>query len=197
MSSFNWFAGVGNLTLMGWLAVSLYYWAAMSCWVTARKVRLGAEAAEDTKELRGWRSMTAAFFALGINKQLDLQTALGDAGRSLARSQGWYDQRQLAQIAFVALVAIMCLIAALILVRWMRKAPAPTWLALAGSIAIIGFVLIRAASFHHFDRLIYARGLGVRWNWILEIGGIGVVLAASHWRQSEIGRLKPGLLRKG
>jgi hypothetical protein len=44
-------------------------------------------------------------------------------------------------------------------------------------------MLIRAASFHHVDRLIGRTVLGFRWNWILEMGGIGLVLLASQWRQ--------------
>jgi hypothetical protein len=43
--------------------------------------------------------------------------------------------------------------------------------------------LIRAASFHHVDRLIGRTVLGFRWNWILEMGGIGLVLLASQWRR--------------
>jgi hypothetical protein len=50
--------------------------------------------------------------------------------------------------------------------------------------------LIRAASFHHFDRIINQKFLGFRWNWILEMSGIGVMLVASYWRQSKIGKSK-------
>jgi len=52
-----------------------------------------------------------AFLALGINKQLDLQTALTEAGRVLARYQGWYEQRQFVQLVVIALFAMTCLIA--------------------------------------------------------------------------------------
>jgi len=44
-------------------------------------------------------------------------------------------------------------------------------------------VLIRAASFHHIDRFIGDRILGLKWNWILEMGGISIVLLSSEWRQ--------------
>jgi len=187
MTSFNWSPGIGDPTVMGWLTVVLYVLAAISCWITARKLRLTAEYAEDARELRAWRSIAAAFLALGVNKQLDLQTALTEAGRVLAQFQGWYDQRRAVQVAFIVAVAITCLIAAIILVRWAYKAPAATWLALTGSVMVIGYVLIRAASFHHVDRFIHERFLGFRWNWILEMGGIGVVLVASYWRRSGVG----------
>jgi hypothetical protein len=53
-------------------------------------------------------------FALGINKQLDLQTALTELGRVLALSQGWYEQRQVVQFWFIAALAATCLLLALI-----------------------------------------------------------------------------------
>jgi hypothetical protein len=43
--------------------------------------------------------------------------------------------------------------------------------------------LIRAASFHHIDRFIGETILGLRWNWVLEMGGIGTVIVASEWRR--------------
>jgi hypothetical protein len=175
---------------MGWLTVVLYFLAAISCWIAARKLCSQAEDAGDAKELRAWRLIAISFFFLGINKQLDLQTALTEVGRILANFQGWYDQRQVVQVAFIVVVAITCLVAAIILVRWMHRAPAPTRLALMGSIMVVGYVLIRASSFHHIDRFIGERILGFRWNWILEIGGISVVLVASYWRQSGVGKAR-------
>src|SRR5215471_20103805 len=52
-----------------------------------------------------------------------------------------------------------------------------------GTTLVTGYVLIRAASFHHVDRFIGRTILGFRWNWILEMGGIALVLFASQWRQ--------------
>jgi hypothetical protein len=55
---------------------------------------------------------------------------------------------------------------------------------LTGTTLVIGYVLIRAPSFHHVDRLIGRTVLGFRWNWILEMGAIGLVLLASQWRRT-------------
>jgi hypothetical protein len=68
-------------------------------------------------------------------------------------------------------------------------------LALIGATLVLGFVLIRAASFHHMDRFIGTRILGLRWNWILEMSGIGLVLLASQWRQSLLGKSMSSSLR--
>ena len=92
--------------------------------------------------------------------------------------EGWYGRRKVVQLYFIIAVALFCGWAAVTLLVWARHSPLPTWLALVGTTSIIGYVLIRAASFHHIDRLI-GSPLGFRWNWILEMGGISVVLLAS------------------
>jgi hypothetical protein len=180
VANFNWSPGIGDPTIGGWVTVIFYLLAVISCWKTAYKlarVNTGV-----SQEQRTWRAMSALFLALGINKQLDLQTALTEVGRMLAHSEGWYDQRQVVQLAFIVLIAIICVVGALMLLIWSRNAPAPTWLALIGTMFVLGFVLMRAASFHHMDRFLGERILGFRLNWILEIGGISLVLVGSEWR---------------
>jgi hypothetical protein len=185
MTHFNWTPKIGDPTIGGWVTVVLYLLAAGSCWITARELVL-----EDigSNERRAWWAISILFLALGINKQLDLQSALTEAGRVLAHYQGWFEQRQLVQLAFIALVAIICLIAAIALLLWTRSAPTPTRLALMGTTMVLGFVLIRAASFHHVDQFIGQTILGLRWNWILEMSGISLVLFASQWRQVGIAK---------
>ena len=182
VTQFNWSPGIGDPTFAGWLTVVLYLVASVNCWILARK--LGFVDAPSSRERRAWRSISVLFLALGINKQLDLQTGFTEAGRVLANYQGWYDQRQLVQLIFIALVTVTCVAAAITLLIWARYAPIPTWFALVGTSLVLGFVLIRAASFHHVDRFIGQTVLGFRWNWVLEMGGIGLVILASQWRRS-------------
>jgi hypothetical protein len=183
VASFNWTPKIGDPTFVGWLTVVLYFVTAISCWISARKVELDGR--RRLNEHLSWRFIAILFLALGINKQLDLQTALTEAGRVVAHLQGWYEQRRLVQSAFIGLVAATCVTAAITLLFWMRRAPIPTWLALMGTILVFGFVLIRAASFHHIDRFIGESILGLRWNWVIEISGISLVFLASQWRRAE------------
>ena len=185
MTHFNWTPKIGDPTIAGWVTVVLYLLAAGSCWISAQK--LGLESV-GSNEGRAWRAISVLFLALGINKQLDLQTALTEAGRVLAHYQGWFEQRQLVQLSFIGLVAMTCLIAAITLLVWTRSAPIPTRLALTGTTMVLGFVLIRAASFHHVDQFIGRKILGLRWNWVLEMSGISLVLLASQWRQVGIAK---------
>ena len=179
--NFNWSPGIGDPTIGGWITVILYLLAVISCWKTAYKLAMVSTGI--AQEQRAWRAISALFLALGINKQLDLQTALTEVGRMLAQSEGWYNQRQVVQLAFIVLVAIICVVAALMLLIFVRNAPAPTWLALIGTTFVLGFVLMRAASFHHIDRFLGESILGFRWNWILEMGGISLVLVGSECRR--------------
>ena len=174
MHHFNWTPGIGDPSIGGWITVVFYFLAMVSCWATSRNPEI--------KERRVWAAISILFLGLGINKQLDLQSALTEFGRVLAVEQGWYGQRQSVQLEFIILVAIICVSAIVTLLILARHAPFPTWVALLGATLVIAFVLIRAASFHHIDRFIGTTVLGFRWNWILEMGGISVVFFASRWR---------------
>jgi hypothetical protein len=180
VASFNRTPRIGDPTFVGWLTTVLYFVTSISCWILARKVELAGN--HHSNERLAWLFIAVLFLALGTNKQLDLQTALTEAGRVIAHLQGWYEQRESVQTVFIGLVATICVITAFTLLIWMRRAPIPTWLALIGTILVLGFVLIRSASFHHIDRFIGESILGLRWNWLIEIGGISLVFIASQWR---------------
>jgi hypothetical protein len=186
VASFNWTPGIGDPTLVGWLTVGLYFATSISCWKLRHKIELDGK--RSSNEYLAWRFIAILFLALGINKQLDLQTALTEAGRVVAHLQGWYEQRRSIQLDFIGLVAATCVAAAITLLIWMRRAPLPTWLALIGTVLVFGYVLIRAASFHHIDRFIGESILGLRWNWVIEISGISLVFIASQWRQISLSK---------
>ena len=180
---FNWRPGIGDPTIGGWVTVVLYVLTCVSCCRTTYTLR--SRGPEAGQERNTWLAIATLFALLGINKQLDLQTALTEIGRVLAYSEGWYAQRRQVQVAFIIGVAGLCLVAILVLLVWARSSPFQTWLALTGSCLVFGYVLIRAASFHHIDRFIDRRILGFKWNWILEMSGIGIVLLASEWRRAK------------
>lgn len=186
LENFSWRPGIGDPSFGGWITVALYVLAGVSCWRTA-----GVEKAVGVvvrNEASTWRLISVAFFALGFNKQLDLQSALTEIGRVVALSGGWYDQRRMVQLYFIlAMLVIAAAVIPIVLFK-VRKLSRQVLLALAGSMFVFGYVVIRAASFHHFDRFIGSRILGLQWNWILEITGIVLVALASEWRRMNISR---------
>ena len=177
MKHFDWSPGIGDPTMLGWLTVLLYLAASLLCWRVASDL-IGARAGK-TRESRIWRYISALCLALGLNKQLDLQSGLTEAFGVLAYNQGWYNQRQTVQLIFILGVAVLSLVAAIVMIRWARQSLQATRLALIGAIMLLCFVFMRAASFHHFDHYVDQRLLGVKWSWLLEIGGIALVLAGS------------------
>ncbi len=139
----------------------------------------------DKSDARIWRFISLFFFILGINKQLDLQSGMTELGRMIAHSEGWYDRRQAVQIYFVFSVAAACVAIIVAFIYRIRKSPVQMWIASIGSTFVIGYVLIRAASFHHLDTFFRSRFLGLKWYWILEMAGILIVLLASEWRRAK------------
>jgi hypothetical protein len=128
-----------------------------------------------------WFSVGVALLLLGVNKQLDLQTALTELGRIMASSEGWYQIRRQVQVGFIVgvlLIGIWLLRTVLVLatgnVKQMR-------FVLVGAVFLICFVAIRATSFHQVDRLLGMNFAGFRINWILELGGNAFVIYGA-WR---------------
>jgi hypothetical protein len=175
----TWSPGIGDPTFGGWLTVLLYTAAAASVWVLLKQV----DFTRGEREQWVWRGMLVGLILLGINKQLDLQSALTELGRIIARHQGWYHNRAQFQEAFIAGTGILglTLLAALVSLAW--GAPVATLSALAGGFVLLVFVMARAVSFHHIDRLLSLDLGGVKYNWIMEMGALVWILASAALRR--------------
>lgn len=171
-----WHLGIGDPTPIGWLTVIAYFLAAWVCWT----VFVAARSSQDTRSTaRFWLLLALALGALGTNKQLDLQSALTEIGRVLAHLGGWYEPRHEIQIFFIVAVGVSGALALAVLSWLSWPLSASQALALSGLTFLLGFVLIRASSFHHVDVFLSQTALGLRWNWILELSGIGLVGAGA------------------
>ena len=126
-----------------------------------------------------WLTIGAAFGFLGFNKQLDLQSAITEIGRMVARLSGWYEYRIVVQLLFVSAFAIFLPATVYYAARAARAFSWPTRIAVFGIVLLALFIAVRAASFHHVDAI-----LGLEWrslllNNILEMGGIAIVMTAA------------------
>ncbi len=122
-----------------------------------------------------WTYVAIFISFLCVNKQLDLQSLLTEVGRVLATREGWYGQRRIVQRWFVFSVAAVGVLTLMITAWRIRSVLRERILLLLGLISLLAFIVIRAASFHHVDMLLGHEVLGFRLNWILELGGIGLV----------------------
>ena len=194
----RWKPGIGDPTFAGWFTVAAYLGTAalsvVAAWTErsepgrpselAANPRTGSRLPVSTRPIdRGfWWIVAALLLALGINKQLDLQTALTHLGRDLARAQGWYNVRRPAQRAFIVAIALGGVTGLAAFGWFFRRSVARNYAALAGLVFLLAFVLIRAASFHHIDVFLAGRILGMRWNPILELGGIALIASSAASR---------------
>ena len=177
----HWSPGIGDPTPMGWLTVGCYLLSAWLCYrVTV--VDGGLHEGRHSGERWLWYALAWGLVFLGINKQLDLQSAMTEIGRLIAVYQGWYETRREMQAWFVAIVGSMALVVSLLLLAITRRMPLSTRTTLLGCLLLLAFVVIRAASFHHFDLLINHVEAGVRMNWALEIGSILIICLGALWR---------------
>ncbi len=156
----------------------LFYFvgAGAAVWVIVCGKKNGVAAGRDVTV---WTVIAICMTILAINKQLDLQSLCTDIGRALSKTQGWYEQRRVVQKWFVVVFGIsgsvLFLLVALVFRRCMRH-----YLLLWTGSALLGiFLVIRAASFHHFDALINCAPYGVRLNWVFELSGICLITAAA------------------
>ena len=163
----------GDPTALGWVTTFGYFLAAGLCfrvWMVRRR-------AADHGTLF-WLALALFMLLLGVNKQLDLQTLLTEVGRGLARRQGWYEGRRAVQEGFIAGVAAAGCAAVVLFVLLARRGLAADGLAVIGAAVLIGFIVIRAASFHHVDHILSLPVGGVKLHRVIELVGIGCVVAA-------------------
>lgn len=182
MTPDGWRPGIGDPTFMGWMTVCGYLLAFILC---SRRFRVLLHMNDSFPRIKAkllWSGLALILLALGVNKQLDLQTWLTAFGRALAREQGWYEQRRFVQIIFViGITVILCGGLAMIAVH-LPLASRRARVALIGVCFLTAFVVTRAASFHHFDVLLKTDLAGARLNWILELGGIFMIALAAGWK---------------
>lgn len=176
----HWSPGIGDPSAMGWVTVALYLVAAWLCFLCSRRSRVLARRSSDGRwEPRLWALFAVVLLALGINKQLDLQSAFTEMMRVVAREQGWYEARRQYQYAFIGAVAVLAAVVGTALIAAVWRLGRALKLAAVGLVFVLAFVAVRAMSFHHVDALIGTRVLNVRVNWMFEIGGIAVVIAGA------------------
>jgi hypothetical protein len=174
VTSAHWTPGIGDPTIAGWVTVATYFIAALLC--------MRARAAATSVERHWWTGLTVLMILMGINKQLDIQTLFTDIGRDMARAQGWYAQHRVVQGYFIVGLIVSGLVAALTLALTVGR-KSRLW-ARVSIVAVCGlgvFVLIRATSFHHVDEMLGLKLGGLRYNNILELGPL-LLIVLSAWK---------------
>jgi len=180
----EWRPGIGDPGFMGWFTVVAYFAVAVLCAATRRAVRDRILQPELGRQHAVWGAMTVFLVALGINKQLDVQTLFTEVARAVLTRLGGMPNHRVIQFDFMAGftgAAALVLAVGAWLVRNRRR---EYWLLMLGVTFIVVFIVLRAASFHHFDVFLHSHYLGVKMNHAFELTGIGVMGLAAWNRLS-------------
>jgi len=170
----RWHPTIGDPSFMGWFTVASYFACAIVAFFSAR-----IQPKMDRRSFFFWNMVSLLMLLLGINKQLDLQSLLTEMGRQIARHQGWMEQRRVVQFWFIVCFSTISMAGFLCFVFIMRDLFSRFKLAFIGLLFLLGFIIIRAASFHHFDEVLHSRIWTLKMNWIIELSGIFIVLASA------------------
>jgi len=173
----DWRPGIGDPTLVGWLTVVMYFVASGASLWAARCSQSQASSWRPDRFI--WLSVGALCLALGINKQLDLQSLFTEIARDIAKRDGWYDDRHKLQEVFIASIILAMACVSVFFGVGLRRSSRLVQTAAVGVCFVAAFVVIRAASFHRVDLFLGETLLYARWNWILELTGIFVVIGSA------------------
>lgn len=166
----RWSPQIGDPDLAGWLVTLAYLGAALLAFLVWRRANVGR------RERLFWLMILGLILFLGLNKQLDLQSALTATGRCIAKFQGWYAERRAFQRHFIEALFAGAL-AVMALGLWMmrrhmrRNSPAMIGLAI-----LAAYVAERAGGFTHLDALVSQKALSATGNFLFEISGLLLIM---------------------
>ena len=190
---------IGDPRAGAWLIFFSYFAVAVICTRAFQVSWIGSRLAVDypnperrTKDRKAayrasflfWAIVITLFVFLGVNKQIDLQTWLTDAGRRMAMAQGWYEQRATVQTIFVLTIAVTGVVALSVLLKLTRDLLPRHVLAFVGLAILAVFLVVRATSFHSLEAAMRFEIVGMRLSWYLEMAGIlcvGTCAVANYW----------------
>ena len=171
----HWRPGIGDPTFLGWFITAAYLITSVFCGVCARRPDRISPVSRSRHHRFFWWSLVVIMLLMGINKQLDIQCLFIAVVKKMALAQGWYSQRRIFQMLFIACIAIF----GLVLLTWLGWKFRGLWrqygLALLGILLLVTFVAIRAAPLNHVAKLPGWQTLIRLINSILELAGIGLV----------------------
>ncbi len=191
----RWRPGIGDPTPIGWITVVAYFATCYLCLEAFSREKKGPRRPlrktipavirvltkhKDNPPLPAkragmWLLLAAMMGALGVNKQLDLQSLVTDLGRVVSYLGGFYDDRRPLQVLFILGIGVACVVFALKLWRATQGPLSDFRMSLVGLCVLLAFIFIRASSFHGMDAFLRISWIGVRMNAFLELSGISIV----------------------
>jgi len=175
-----WRPGFNDPEPMGWITFAAYGIASVLC-ICAALRRDDSPPGRESK--LAWLLLGLALGFLGVNLQLDLHVLLIQFGRRIAETDGWYEKRRSYQQAFTVAFSAGLIACVFFGARKFGTFVKNQRLAVTGALLIIGYVLVRNASFNHIDDR-----KGSMWDMkdslrLVELAGV-VAIGLAAWRSS-------------
>jgi len=144
----TWQPGFNDPEPLGWIGFAAYGVASVLCF---RAALWSSEARPDRQSKRAWLLFGLALALLGINLQLDLHALFFQWVRQVAEFEGWYEKRRAMQRTFIVTFAAVSFSGAILIARHFHAFVKTQRLAVFGALLIVGYALLRGASFNHID----------------------------------------------
>ena len=173
--TYGWQPTIGDPSVMGWVTVGAYFLTSLIALVLVINSKRLFPAETYSVQLRFWLTVCLLMFALGINKQLDLQSLITAMGRYYAVRDGWLEYKRYVQVGVITVILTVAALSLLFFIYRMKGLLKTNWLAIVGLTCLLLFIVSRATSFHHMDIFINTHFLGIRLNWLMELGGLAAV----------------------
>ncbi|MBL8820517.1 MAG: hypothetical protein JNL58_31125 [Planctomyces sp.] len=182
----RWVWGLGDPSPGAIFVTVFYFVVALLCgFVTRRRWQVTRDFGPQYDGKTGnrfWVLLTLLLVLLGINKQADLQSLVTLFGRDILRDMGLYENRREIQTLFIGVVVLIGALGVLVFLWQIRKSSWWSYLAVLGVAVQVVFIVIRATSFHHIDRLLGVRIQelnSIKFNLVLESTGLTLMLVAA------------------
>ncbi len=154
----SWRPSIGDPDFMGWLITGSYLFGAL----VASLVVLPLDREE--KEVgRFWKLIAVL---------------MTEMARQASKAGGWFEQRRVVQLWFIVVMGSLAIAVFLWFALRYRELFRRFPLAFGGVFFLLSFIVIRGASFHHFDQVLLVNYFGMRVNQWLELAGIYLVVLA-------------------
>jgi hypothetical protein len=165
-----------------WVISAAHLLASWLCFQAARQPRFMLNGKRDSIAPKIWFALSLFMFALFLNKFLDLQSLATLYMRSNAKTSGWYANRRVLQYGFVIGSAVMGFLCLAVTFVFLRGRWRQCGLACFAAVCLLTLIVIRSASYHPIDVLIYHNPVvGNRVNAGLELAG-SLLVCLGAWQ---------------
>lgn len=129
-----------------------------------------------------WIGLALLMLVLGLARVIDFGPWLTGLGRHRAELEGWYDDRRNIQRSAVEVIIIATVFLGIGLLWLLPRAMRTALPAIVAAVSILGFVLVRAISFHDVDAVLQRDAYhGLLLNTAFELGLMGLFVASVGW----------------